>query len=412
MMTMIQEATSVSGSYFNQNPFRSFWMGGYECSDKLNSHGNRVDLLATTGHIQLLPQDYGQLNHFNISTVREGIRWSQVEKRPYEYDWSTVETMIRTGKEYGIQQVWDLCHFGFPDDLSPLHPHFTRRFVALCREFVRFYRTVNATETLIITPINEVSFLSWLGGEVGGTSPFAVRMGWDVKYALMRAYIAGIAALKEEDPSVRILTTEPLVQIVPPVNATEQEIAETAIVHEYQYQAMDMLSGRMCPELGGSPDYLDILGFNFYYNNQWVLGFRELLSWTNKPEDPRWLPFSAIMREAWQRYKRPVVLSETSHPGIDRPLWISYIAEECAVLLQQDIPLWGVCLYPVIDRPDWDNLSYWHRSGLWDAELQEDELPRRVLHQPYADALLKAQAIVEPALKNFSFAHSFAKNMA
>jgi hypothetical protein len=202
------------------------------------------------------------------------------------------------------------------------------------------------------------------------------------------------------------------VQIVPPVNATEQEIAETAIVHEYQYQAMDMLSGRMCPELGGSPDYLDILGFNFYYNNQWVLGFRELLSWTNKPEDPRWLPFSAIMREAWQRYKRPVVLSETSHPGIDRPLWISYIAEECAVLLQQDIPLWGVCLYPVIDRPDWDNLSYWHRSGLWDAELQEDELPRRVLHQPYADALLKAQAIVEPALKNFSFAHSFAKNMA
>jgi len=29
-----------------------------------------------------------------------------------------------------------------------------------------------------------------------------------------------------------------------------------------------MITGRMCPELGGQPEYMDIAGFNYYYNNQ------------------------------------------------------------------------------------------------------------------------------------------------
>src|SRR5690349_3550204 len=113
------------------SPFSSFWMGGYECTDKLNAFGQRVDFLSITGHEQLLEQDYTLLNDFHIKTVREGIRWSQVEKRPYQYDWSAVASMIRQGKKSGIQQVWDLCHFGFPDDLSPLHPLFAKRFASL-----------------------------------------------------------------------------------------------------------------------------------------------------------------------------------------------------------------------------------------------------------------------------------------
>ena len=33
----------------NKNPFASFWMGGYECTDKLNAFGNRVDFLTSPG---------------------------------------------------------------------------------------------------------------------------------------------------------------------------------------------------------------------------------------------------------------------------------------------------------------------------------------------------------------------------
>ena len=254
------------------NPFQSFWWAGYECTDQLNCFGNRVDLLRQTGHLQLIQDDYTDLVSFNIRTVREGIQWSQVEKRPYQYDWSVVETMLSVGHRQGIQQVWDLCHFGYPDDLTPLHPMFARRFAALCRAFVRFYRDRYPDDTLIVTPINEVSFMSWLGGDARGTSPYCTKQGWEVKIGLMRAYIEGVAAMREIDPTIRILTTEPLVQMVPPLNATNEQIINAAIADENQFQSVDMLAGIIAPELGGSPNYLDMLGFNYYYNNQWIEG--------------------------------------------------------------------------------------------------------------------------------------------
>ena len=65
-------------------------MAGYECTDQLNSSGDRVDLLNATGHTIQLAQDYADVQKFGIKTVREGIRWSQVEKNPFQYDFSVV----------------------------------------------------------------------------------------------------------------------------------------------------------------------------------------------------------------------------------------------------------------------------------------------------------------------------------
>ncbi|MDT3405328.1 amine oxidase [Mucilaginibacter terrae] len=378
----------------DSSPFQSFWMGGYECTDQLNTVGDRVDLINTTHHLSRLNSDYNDIKDFGITTVREGIRWSYVEKQPYHYDFSVVKTMLVQGKANGIQQIWDICHFGYPDDLSPLHPHFTKRFVGVCGAFVEFYRALYPTDTLIVTPINEVSFISWLGGEAAGTTPYCTGQGWTIKYALMRAYIAGIKAMKEIDPGIRILTTEPIVNIVPPLYATQAEIEEAARVHDEQYQALDILVGRICPELGGSPDMLDLMGVNFYYNNQWVVGFNEFLPWLNEEEDPRWRPLSKLLTEAYNRYNKPIVLTETSHPKEDRPLWIDFISKQCFKVLQQGVPFWGICLYPIIDRPDWDNLTHWHQSGLWDEVHLEDGTSVRILNEPYAKALRNSQRLI------------------
>jgi len=375
------------------NPFRSFWWGGFECTDQLNAFGHRVDFLPLTGHLPLIDEDYAALGQFQVRTVREGIRWAHIEKTPYQYDFSTVKTMLAAGQRQGIQQVWDLCHFGFPDDLTPLHPMFARRFAALCRAFVDFYRSQRPDEVLVVTPINEVSFISWLGGEVRGTSPYCHHQGWDVKYGLMRAYIEGSYALREADPSIRLLTTEPLISIVPPPNAGPQHRREAREAHHNQFQATDMLSGRMSPELGGAPELLDIVGFNYYYDNQWQSYPYRQLGWNDPVPDPRWRPLGGLLRDAHQRYGRPFAVTETSHPGVDRPLWWRMIGQECAAVLREGLPLWGACLYPIIDRPDWDHLDQWHQSGLWDADLSRPG-PARVLHQPSAEALRAAQALV------------------
>ena len=372
-------------------------MAGFECTDKLNAFGNRVDFLTLTGHLQLLEQDYRNLAPFHVQTVREGVRWSQVERSPYVYDWSTVKHMLEQGKALGIQQVWDLCHFGYPDDLTPLHPMFARRFAAMCRAFVAFYRSLYPDGPLVVTPINEVSFISWLGGDVRGTAPYCVGQGWEVKYGLMRAYIEGVAALREADSSIRILTTEPLVQVVPPLDASPEVAAEARHAHELQYQAVDMLCGRICPELGGSPDFLDILGFNYYYDNQWIVGTNEFLGWADEPKDARWLPLDAQLTQAYERYHRPLVLTETSHPGIDRPHWIRAVAAECAAALAVGVPLWGICLYPIIDRPDWDDPDHWHNSGLWDLRRRDDDRLERVACVEYVEELRRAREALQPS---------------
>jgi hypothetical protein len=367
------------------NPFRSFWMAGYECSDKLNAHRQRVDLATLTGHLNQLDADYKLLSEFNITTVREGIRWSFVETTPYRYNWSVVEKMIRCGRANNIQQLWDICHFGFPDGLSPFDNDFTPRLVSICKAFVLLYRSISPDDELIITPINEVSFLSWLGGDAAGTVPYHTQNGFNVKYHLMKAFIAAVAAMRTIDPTIRILTTEPLVDMVPELPVTFENEQEALLQNERQFQTLEMLCGNMCPELGGKPEYLDIIGFNFYYNNRWVINDGGFLPWVNDTDDPRWRPLSDMLIAAYQRFNRPFVITETSHSGEHRPDWMSSITEECGIVLKAGLPLWGVCLYPIIDRPDWDDLSCWHHSGLWDHGLED--FNKRVLYQPYAKVL-------------------------
>lgn len=350
----------------NQSPFNSFLMGGFECADHLNAFGNRVDLFQASGHDRYLEQDYDALVDLGIQTIREGIRWSQVEIKPYMYDWSEVERMIKVAQAKKVQVIWDICHFGFPDDLTPLHPMFARRFSHLCREFVIRYRNLVPKGILIVTPINEVSFLSWLGGDVRGTSPYCVRQGWEVKYALMKAYIESIEMMKQVDDSIRIMITEPLISIVTNDPAHLFSVVEAEKRHQEQFQVYDMLSGAMCPELGGKPEYLDIIGVNYYYNNQWINETHQILPWAEEPAHPCLRSLQSLIETVFMRYGKPIIISETSHPGEDRAKWVHAITKECMAILKSGIPLLGCCFYPIVDRPDWDDLQYWHHSGIYD----------------------------------------------
>ncbi len=379
--------------------FQSFWMGGFECSDQVNCFGDRVDLLQETEHVRMLESDYRRLLEQGISTVREGIQWTKVEKAPFEFDFTRVGQMMDTGRRMGVQQLWDLCHFGYPDDLSPLHPKFSDRFVALCRAFGHFVVQRYGAIEMVLTPINEVSFISWLGGEAAATVPFCKNEGWNIKYRLVEAYIRGIKALKEINPAFKILSTEPLVSMVPGLGASDEEILRAQASHEVQYQVVDMLTGRMCPELGGSPDLLDVIGLNYYYNNQWEFNSLEghFLPWANENEDPRWRPLSSLLEEVYERYQQPILLAETSHSGEDRPHWIRFVAEECNLLLKRNIPFLGICIYPIIDRPDWDHLHRWHHSGLWDHHPESGLT--RILQDDYAAAIRQSMNLIKPNLQ-------------
>ncbi len=354
------------------NHFKSFFWGGFECADHINRSGDRINLLTETQHDQRVREDYRMLKEVGISTVREGICWSQVEKRPYTYDFSEVRARLEAADELGVQQIWDLCHFGYPDDLIPTHPRFTERFVSLCKSFSAFYKQVTH-QRLFVVPINEISFLSWHSGDVRGTVPFAIHSGFDIKYHLCKAAIKGIEALKEVSPDCQVLLVEPMIHIHPRIEELDDDVWQ---MNEDQYQAMDIILGRMCPELGGTVMHADILGFNYYHDCQWE-HCGPPIPWADAGlANSRRVPFSELLRKGYERYGKPVVLSETGHFDALRGKWIREISDECLEAMARGVDLRGICFYPVVERPDWDNLDDFHKAGLWDM----DEFKARIPH--------------------------------
>jgi len=366
----------------NDTLFASFLMGGYECADHINRSGDRVNLLFETEHDTRILEDYSLLAETGIKTVREGVCWSNVEPHPFVYNFTGLKRRILAADRAGIQQLWDICHFGFPDDLSPAHPKFHIRFAALCTAFARFHKE-HTNRTLIVTPINEISFLSWHGGDKRGTVPFAINSGADVKYYLCKAAIEGIKALKSVDPACRILLVEPLIKI----HEAEGELhPEDVIRHnESQFEAMDIIGGLLFPELGGHPSYLDILGVNYYYNNQWE--HNGINYWWPKYL-PLQTPFSKLLIEFYDRYKRPMIISETGHFGEGRAEWLEFIIPECLQAINAGVDLQGVCLYPLIGRLDWDNSEHYHNSGLWDID---NPFKQRIVYEPMLNIIKQFQ---------------------
>jgi hypothetical protein len=90
-------------------------------------------------------------------------------------------------------------------------------------------------------------------------------------------------------------------------------------------------------------------------------------------------------------------VAETSYDGDGKGRWIREIAAEVAQAWDHAVPVEGICLYPVIDRPDWDNPQQWHHSGLWDLVPDRSGRLQRVLVAEYAAGLAEARRLLGPA---------------
>lgn len=84
-----------------------------------------------------------------------------------------------------------------------------------------------------------------------------------------------------------------------------------------------------------------------------------------------------MLSAAYYRYKKPIFVSETGHFGVGRAEWMEEIVTECLAVENAGIPFFGICIYPIIDRPDWDNLKDYHNSGIFDLDEFGNRIPER-----------------------------------
>ncbi|MFD1704908.1 beta-glucosidase [Methylopila henanensis] len=355
---------------------RSFFIGGFECAAHRRADGVRLDLIASTRHDVFAAADYARLRRHGVRVARDGARWHLIERAPGFYDWSSLLPMARSAREAGVQVIWDLCHYGFPDRLDIWSAQFPERFARFAKAAAQVMRD-ESDEVPYYCPINEMSYWAWAGGDMRLFNPMARGRGAELKRQLVRATIAAIDAVRSVDPRARFIVAEPAIHVAP--NGWSDEAAADA--EEYrlsQFEAHDLLTGRREPELGGSPDKLDIVGVNFYPDNQWVLG-----GGTIPLGHHDYRPFRHMLRETAERYGRPVIVSEAGAESTARSIWLHYVADEVAAARDAGAAVEGVCLYPILDYPGWDNERLCE-VGLFGPANDDGD---RTTYQPLADEL-------------------------
>ncbi len=341
-------------------------------------------------HDVLAAEDYRRLREVGISTARDGIRWHLVD-RGGTYDWSSWIPMLEAARREGVQVIWDLCHYGWPDDLDIFSTEFLKRFARFVREAARIHRE-HTDGIAFYSPMNEINFFTWAATREL-MFPYAYGRDHELKRQLVRAALAAVEAIWSVDPKARMTFPEPLIHNVPPrwrpwiTGPSEGQTAS-------QFEAWDMIAGRAEPSLGGAERYLDILGINFYAANQWEVPGGRKLHWDAGSEDPRWVPLHKLIAGVHARFDRPMYISETSHYGSGRADWLNEVAREVHIARCEGAPLEGVCLYPILDRFDWEDRTHWHNSGLWDRAANGNGRYARRLNPKYAAALRSAQALV------------------
>ncbi len=367
-----------------ESVFTSFFIGGFEGSTHRRlGDAQRLDMIAATQHERFAAEDYARLKSVGISTARDGVRWYLAERADGRYDWESVLPMLRTARETGVQTIWDLLHFGWPDHIDPFTPAFIDRFARFARAFTRLLME-EGDGVPLIAPINEPSFLAFASGEKGFFHPFAKERGVEIKTQLVRAIIAACEAVWEVCPKARIIHTDPIINIVADPRRPQDRL-DAEIYRRAQFAVWDMIAGLVQPELGGQMKYLDILGLDYYIHNQWVHNDGLLV-----PSHPHHLPLRYMLREVYERYARPLLIGETSIEASVRADWLRYIGHEVRSALRMKIPVEGVCLYPIVDHPGWDDGRYCP-NGLWG---YADERGERQLYQPLADELKRQQRLL------------------
>ena len=374
--------------------FQSFFLAGFECSAHRLRNGKRLDLVHATRHDEFAASDFRLIQEHGIFSVREGLRWHLIEAQPNHFDFSTAQTIIDAACETGTQVIWDLWHYGWPDDIDIFSSEFVDRFTAFARAAAE--QLSERIEAPLICPINEISFFSWAGGDGGIFNPFARNRGNELKRQLVRGTIESIKAMRQINPRIKFFHIDPMINVLAK-NPTPENIAAANAYHRSQFEAYDMIAGRQSAELGGKEDLIDVVGLNYYIHNQWTYpgeGGSMIV-----PSDPRYRHVRDLLEETFEHYRKPLFVAETGIEDETRPAWLRYLCNEVFAAIANGVPVQGVCLYPIVNHPGWEDDRHCY-NGLFD---YADNRGHREAFEPLAIELARQHQLADATIAGKPF---------
>lgn len=369
---------------------RSFWMAGFDGTDHLDGLRLAQAPHDAPAYRHRVEADYRNVRDAGIECVRENIDWRRSE-RGGAFDFEAVTLRAQYAQRAGLQVVWTLCHAGWPDDVDVCGVDFVERFRRFAKAAARALAAYRGAEPAVYTPVNEISFLSWALAETSLFGPQRSDLhdrGYELKQQLVRAALAGCDAILEVDPRARFLHRDAAMNCGPGSATHGQQRPDL------QFEAWDMLAGRLEPQLGGHARYVDAIGVHAHQTHAWRPASPE----RSQLAGLRHASLSRLLEDVYARYRCPVVASETNRTGTGRARWLREFGDEIGEALARGVPVIGACLCRVVERPVWEDPRYWRGRRLWDVLLHAGDDTPRAASSAYEQALRDVQARIDPLL--------------
>jgi beta-glucosidase len=393
-------------------PTKFLWASGIEDTFVPQARrGQRaLDEYELMGHYDHWREDLALARDLGLQALRWGVPWYKVEPAPGRFDWSwTDEVIPYLAEELGIAPVIDLMHYGCPLWLRRefASPRYVRAVAAYARAFAERYRSL----VRWYTPLNEPIINALMCGQLGAWPPYLRGDGGYIRVMMQLALgiTHTVEALKAADPDAVIVHVE----ATGLSRAARADLVALAAEEQHRgYLCFDLLTGRLTPDHplfpwlvrnGASPDELgwlarnptpiDVLGMNFYpqwSTRQLTVDARGRLN--SEITEPEGGGFAELIADYYQRYQRPIMITETSAVGPEsvRAAWLDSSLAQVRGLRARGVPVIGYTWFPLFTMIDWR-----YRTGVEPLEHYYLELGLYSLGRAAGEARWQPSTLVE-----------------
>lgn len=345
-----------------------------------------VDQLQSTGFAER-PDDLDRLAALGAAAVRMPLLIERLAPRPGACEFGWADARLARLRRLGIRPIAGLVHHGSgPADVDLLDPGFVPRLAAFAGRLAARHPWIRDW-----TPVNEPLTTARFSALYGLWYPHRRDDASFVRALLtqVRAIAAAMRAVRAHVPDARLVQTEDLghTQGTPPL------AEQVAFDNERRWLGIDLLCGRVRPghalygwllgagadrdelaRLADDPTPPDVVGINVYVTSERFLDHRverypPALRGGNgrqayadteavRVAEARFGGFEPRLRDTWQRYRRPVALTEV-HIGCTRDEQMRWLAEAwqaAHTLRGEGARVVAVTAWSAFGAHDWDSL--------------------------------------------------------
>lgn len=387
--------------------------GGIECT--VNRVGDQYfDQVIRTGHDARI-EDLERFAELGISALRYPVLWERVSSAPIEDGFAWTDARLRRLRDLGIRPIAGLLHHGSgPRSTDLTDAGFPRQLAEYAGMVAQRYPWI-----LEWTPINEPLTTARFSGLYGHWYPHARS---DVAFVRMtlnqaRAIVESMAAIRAVIPQAQLLHTDDAGTVF----ATEPLARQAQFENLRRDLALDLLFGRVDQhhplwayllengaargELAWFADHRcppDTIGANYYVTSDRLLDHRLEMYPADthggnarqryadiaavRASPPRSTGFSSILQRYWERYERPVALTEV-HMACTREEQLRWLAEAWGGMKEagrNGVNVRAMCVWSLLGAYDWNRLVT-RDTGDYESGVFDVRSPR-----PRATALFAA----------------------